>query len=290
MSRRFLVLGANGMLGNSCMRVLSENGGTAWGTVRSTSASSRFPEHVRERLIAGVEADDLDTVVNAMARSRPDVVVNCIGVVKQLPSSKDPLVSLPLNSLFPHRLARLCALADARLIHISTDCVFSGEKGGYTEADPPDADDLYGVSKHLGEVDYPHAITLRTSIIGHELTGARSLVDWYLSQDDQVQGFTKAVFSGVPTVELARVIRDFVAPRPHLQGLYHVSADPISKYDLLRLIGATYGRQTRVVASDRLNIDRSLDSSRFRSATNWQPAAWADLIQRMYVEFQEISR
>lgn len=290
MSLSFLVLGANGMLGNSCMRVLSEDGGSVWGTVRSTSAVSRFPEHMQKRLIPGVEADEIDTVMDAMVKSKPDVVVNCIGVVKQLPSSKNPLTALPLNAMFPHQLSRLCALTNARLIHISTDCVFSGEKGMYTETDRPDADDLYGISKHLGEIDYIHGVTLRTSIIGHELTGARSLIDWFLSQEGPVEGFTKAVFSGLPTVELARVIRDFVVPHPHLHGLYHVSADPIAKYELLRLVAGTYGRSNRIVASDRVTIDRSLDSSRFRSETTWRPAAWPELVQQMYLDFQRIQR
>ena len=156
--------------------------------------------------------------------------------MKQLLEANDPLIVLPINSLFPHMLARCCAEYGARVIHMSTDCVFSGSKGGYLDDDIPVAHDLYGVSKRLGEIDYPNAITLRTSIIGHELNGNRSLIDWFLSQEGSVKGFSEAVFSGLPTVEIARIIKDYVIPNKKLRGLYHVSADPINKYDLLSIV------------------------------------------------------
>jgi dTDP-4-dehydrorhamnose reductase len=202
--------------------------------------------------------------------------------VKQLAEADDPLTALPINSMLPHRLARLCELAGARLVHISTDCVFSGAKGMYVESDFPDADDLYGRSKYLGEVDYPHAVTLRTSIIGHELDGARSLLCWFLAQGGPVRGFTKAVFSGLPTVELARVVRDFVLPHPELHGLYHVSAAPINKYDLLKLVAQAYGKDIEITPHDQLVIDRSLDSTRFKAATGYAPPSWPELVRTMH--------
>jgi dTDP-4-dehydrorhamnose reductase len=166
-------------------------------------------------------------------------------------------------------------------VHMSTDCIFSGAKGMYTEADMSDAKDLYGRSKYLGEVDYPHAITLRTSIIGHELNGGHSLVGWFLSQQGSVKGFRRAIFSGLPTVELARVIRDHVIPHPELHGVHHVSADPINKFDLLTLISNIYGKKIDIAADDNFIIDRSLDSTRFREATGYQPPPWPELVRRM---------
>jgi dTDP-4-dehydrorhamnose reductase len=123
---------------------------------------------------------------------------------------------------------------------------------------------------------------LRTSIVGHELTSAHGLIGWFLAQSGSVSGFTKVVFSGLPTVELARVIRDHVLPRAQLHGLYHVSAAPISKYELLRLVGQLYGRHTRIIPDDELVIDRSLDSSRFRELTGYAPAAWPELLGAMH--------
>jgi dTDP-4-dehydrorhamnose reductase len=279
---KVLVLGASGMLGNTALRLFSQSEGfSVAGTVRSGRAARLLPDELRPLLIEGVDVEQFDSLARSIELARPDVVINCIGVVKQLAEADDPLTALPLNSLLPHRLARLCSLAGARLIHISTDCVFSGAKGGYAENDFPDANDLYGRSKYLGEVDYPNAITLRTSIIGHELDGARSLLCWFLAQSGSVHGYTRAVFSGLPTVELARVVRDFVLPNPELRGLYHVSAPAINKYDLLRLVAAAYGKTIEITPFDQLVIDRSLDSTRFRAATGYAPAAWPELVQRM---------
>ena len=221
---RILVLGVTGMLGNAVFRSFAEHGEhEVWGATRRTSGARVPTEQDRSRLIPGVDALDPDALVEAMARARPDVVINCVGLVKQLSAADDPLVALPINAMLPHRLARLCAVAGARLIHVSTDCVFTGRTGGYTETDSSDAEDLYGKSKFLGELnDYPHAITLRTSIIGHELGPPHGLVDWFLSQRGSVKGYAKAIFSGLPTVELARVMREIVLPRPELSGLYHV--------------------------------------------------------------------
>lgn len=279
---KILVLGATGMLGNAVFRYFREQPGfDTHGTVRSEAARRHFAVADEQHLHTGVDALDFDSLISVFARIRPDVVVNAIGVIKQLASANDPLHVIPINSLFPHRLARLCGVAGTRLVHVSTDCVFSGSRGRYRESDQPDAYDLYGRSKLLGEVDYPHAITLRTSIIGHELGSAHALVDWFLSQTGKVKGFRKAIFSGLPTIELARVIQDAVLPRPELHGLYHVAAAPINKYDLLSLVARTYNRNIQIDADDSLVIDRSLISERFTEATGYRPAEWPALISDM---------
>jgi dTDP-4-dehydrorhamnose reductase len=279
---RVLVLGASGMLGNAVLRLLAGSKGfDGRGTVRSAASARLLPEEVRGRLELGVDVENPDSLASVLARVRPQVVINCVGVVKQLSEADDPLTAIPINSLLPHRLARLCAVADARLVHVSTDCVFAGTRGMYTEDDFPDANDLYGRSKYLGEVDYPNAVTVRTSIIGHELASAHGLVGWFLSQQGQVRGFRRAVFSGLPTVELARVIRDHVLPRPELHGVHHVSAEPINKYDLLKLVAETYGKSIEIQPDDRLVIDRSLDSKRFRALTGYAPPSWPELVRLM---------
>jgi dTDP-4-dehydrorhamnose reductase len=160
--------------------------------------------------------------------------------------------------------------------------VFSGAKGNYLETDPSDAKDLYGRSKYLGEVDYPHAVTLRTSIVGHELGSAHGLVGWFLAQQGSVRGFTKAIFSGLPTVELARVIHDFVIPNETLRGVYHVSSRAIDKYSLLKLVAEAYGKAIEITPDAKLVIDRSLDSTRFRSAVGYAPPEWDALVAQMH--------
>jgi dTDP-4-dehydrorhamnose reductase len=278
-----LVLGATGMLGHAMFRVLSADPRlTVLGSVRSDGAKSHFlPEH-RKNIYSGVTVENPDSIVGLIAATQPDVVVNCIGLVKQLAASDSPLLAIPLNSMLPHRLAALCQIRSARLIHISTDCVFSGTRGGYVEEDVPDATDLYGRSKLLGEVDCENAITLRTSIIGHELSGgARSLLCWFLAQEGEVKGFTRAVFSGLPTDELARVVHSVVLPRPDLHGLYHVASDPIDKYSLLRLVADAYAKKIVIKPDDQLVIDRSLSAEKFRRDTGYKATNWPRLIDQM---------
>jgi dTDP-4-dehydrorhamnose reductase len=280
--QKVLVLGASGMLGNAVLRVFAQSDDySVVGSARSAGVLRLLPPELREQVICGVDVENTDSLVRLFTLTRPNVVINCIGLVKQLAEADDPLAAIPINSLLPHRLARLCDVAGARLIHMSTDCVFAGTRGMYSEQDLPDAQDLYGRSKYLGEVDYPHAVTLRTSIIGHELNSAHGLVGWFLAQQGPVKGFTRAIFSGLPTMELARVMRDFVLPDAGLRGLYHVSADPINKFDLLTLVAQAYGKSTTIMPDDKLVIDRSLDSSRFRALTGYQPPAWPELVRRM---------
>jgi dTDP-4-dehydrorhamnose reductase len=276
------VLGATGMLGSVAFHVLRRQGDLCvFGSVRSPSSLRFFDIAARPRIIPSVDVENFDAIVNCFGEVKPDVVINCIGVIKQLSAAQDPLTTLPLNSLLPHRLERLCRLIGARFIHVSTDCVFSGRRGNYHETDVPDAEDLYGRSKLLGEVD-TGAITLRTSIIGRELATKNGLVEWFLGSSNQVYGYTKAIFSGVTSDELARVIARRVLPRPNLSGVFHVSSKPISKYELLGVIKHAYDLQTEIVPDDSVAIDRSLNSERFREATGYRPPSWLAMIQKMH--------
>jgi dTDP-4-dehydrorhamnose reductase len=249
--------------------------------LRSEGAKKFFQASIADNLIAGVDVEQQDSLLQAFIHARPAIVVNCIGLVKQLAEVNDPLRVIPINTVLPHRLAKLCELTNARLIHISTDCVFSGEKGQYRESDFPDAQDLYGRSKYLGEVSESHAVTLRTSIIGHELNSSHGLVEWFLSQGERCEGYAKVIFSGVPAVVLAKAIRDAIIPRPELSGVYHLAAKPISKYELLKLIAKTYQKKIEVVPDNRLAIDRSLDPGRLLAATGYSPPEWEEMIELM---------
>ncbi len=279
---RVLVLGISGMLGNAVFRAMSQSKHhIVYGSTRSVCTRTYFPNELADNIVTGIDVENADALTRLFSDLRPDVVVNCIGLVKQLAEANDPLIALPINSLLPHRLARLCELVRARLVHISTDCVFSGRKGNYLETDEADAQDLYGRSKLIGEVDYPHAVTLRTSIIGHELSSIQGLIAWFLVQEGNINGYTHAIFSGLPTCELARVIRDFVLPRTELKGVYHVAAQPISKYELLKLVNQEYGKRLKIEPCDQIKIDRSLNATRFQEVTGYVAPAWPDLIAKM---------
>ncbi len=279
---RVLVLGASGMIGSTTFRVLSErHDWDVYGSVRSETAKQFFPAQLAERLLANVDATNYDALVDVFARIRPEVVINCVGATKHKTDGNDPLMAIPLNALLPHRLARLCDAVNARLVHVSTDCVFSGKQGHYTEEDLPDTDDVYGRSKALGEVDYPNAITLRTSTIGHELQSSYGLLDWFLTQQGSCKGFKRAIFSGLSSMEFARVIRDIVIPQPSLHGLYHVAGPAIAKYDLLKLVAKVYGKAIEIIPENEFVIDRSLNADRFHAATGYQSPEWPELIESM---------
>lgn len=286
-SPKVLVLGATGMLGHALFSLLVGRPECAVSaTVRGTKDLALwFPPGLLHRIRGGVDAERFDTVVRALEEIRPDVVVNCIGVVKQLPSAMDPIITIGVNALFPHLLARACGEMGMRMIHISTDCVFTGEKGNYSESDLPDATDLYGRTKLLGEVDFPHCVTLRTSIIGHELSGRHGLIEWFLAQEGSLRGFARAIFSGLATVELAGIVAERVIPNERLTGLYHVSSAPISKYELLRLLMERYGKRIRIERDEAFVCNRSLDSSRFREATGYRPPSWPVMVSRMHADF-----
>lgn len=281
---KILVFGAGGMIGSAMFRVLHDKAGwQIWGALRSGAARKFFSVAQQEQLLIVGDVENNDQLVRAFAEVKPDVVVNCIGLTKHHKEAEDPLLAIPLNALLPHRMADLCNAVGARLIHISTDCVFSGRRGNYAESDVPDATDVYGKSKHLGEVvNYPHAITLRTSTIGHELQSSYGLLEWFLAQQDSCNGFNRAVFSGLPNTVFAQVVRDHVIPNVGLHGLYHVGADPIGKYELLQLIAQQYGKQIDIVRDDSFVIDRSLNSERFTQATGYRAAPWPDLIREMH--------
>jgi len=279
---KILVVGASGMIGSTVLRVMSENKDwEVFGTIRSASVKHFFPAEIAERLVNGVDVEYPDALMKVLDAIRPNVIINCAGLTKHKPEADDPLISLPINALMPHRLAGLCKMIGARLVHVSTDCVFSGEKGGYTETDFSDARDAYGKSKAMGEVYYPHTITLRTSTIGHELQSKYGLLDWFLSQEGSCKGYKRAIFSGLPTVVFAQVIRDVVIPNVELSGLYHVAAKPINKFELLKMISSVYGKPIEIVADDIMVIDRSLDAACFSEATGYVAPEWEDMIKLM---------
>ncbi len=284
---RVLVLGVTGMLGHALFRLLSRNSNfQVFGTCRVRAPRLPPSRSILEN-VSVMKPESWQAVISDV---RPSVVINCIGVVKQLDDAKNPVISIATNSLFPHELASVCADLGGRLIHFSTDCVFSGNRGHYKEDDIPDPIDLYGRSKLLGEVNLPTALTFRTSIIGHGLEPNRSLIDWFLSQRSTVSGYMRAIYSGLPTIEVGRIIEKIVIPRPDLNGILHLSSDPISKFELLNIVARVYGTRVSIVPNSDVFIDRSLDSTKFRDLTGYVPPDWEALINVMHGDFADSGR
>ena len=238
-------------------------------------------------VIDNIDANNIDSVEAIVTKFKPDIVINCIGLIKQLPIAQEPLPVITLNSLFPHQVAAICKDNSCRMIHVSTDCVFDGCKGSYTEDDNLSANDLYGISKFMGEVKYDNTITIRTSIIGHELSTNLSLIEWFLSQNGSVNGFTNAIYTGFPTVEIANIISDYIIPNEKLHGLYQVSSNPISKYELLKTVARVYGKEIEINPYEDFYDNKSLISKKFRDEAGYQPPEWELLIERMHNNFNE---
>lgn len=234
---------------------------------------------------AGIDVRHEASLLSVLTDFRPGAVVNAIGIVKQRPTASESIPSLEINALLPHRLALFCKAIGARLVHLSTDCVFSGRTGSYREADPSDAGDLYGRTKFLGEVHAEHCVTLRTSIIGKELARKTGLFEWFLAQRGQIKGFRKAIFSGFTTIEMSRVIERLLVNFPRAAGLYHVSSDPITKYDLLTMIKERLALPVEIVPDDDFRSDRSLDSSRFRAEFGYVPPTWDAMLEELCHDF-----
>jgi dTDP-4-dehydrorhamnose reductase len=280
---RVLVLGASGMLGHKLWQVFASRFNTYITLRQDFDSYALYGLFDPVRTVDNVSVQDCDSVVRAMAAVRPAVAVNCIGIVKQAAAAKDPLTSIWINALFPHRLARLCQIAGCRLIHISTDCVFSGRKGNYSESAVADAEDLYGRTKFLGEVSYDNCLTLRTSMIGREVATSHGLIEWFLGQKGKViRGYTQAIFSGFTTNALAEIIAQIISEHPNLYGVWHVASEPISKFDLLSLTKQTYGLDIQIEPDETVTVDRSLDAARFRRATDSVPPPWSDMIEQMH--------
>lgn len=279
---KILILGGSGMLGHQLWRSL-EATHDVWVTLRGSVADyQRFGLFSVDRTFERVDAADYPRLESVMEQLRPDAVLNCIGIIKQLKESKSAVPTIMLNALLPHQLADWCARCNARLVHFSTDCVFSGRKGHYTESDQPDAEDLYGRTKLLGEVHSGSVVTLRTSIIGPELSTHLSLLDWFRSQrGTRARGFRRAIYSGLTTLEMARLVERILLNHTDLKGLWQVSSEPITKYDLLQKVNDRLGLGITLEPFDDLVCDRSLDSSRFRQATGYTPPSWDAMIDEI---------
>jgi dTDP-4-dehydrorhamnose reductase len=283
---KVLVLGGDGMLGHQLVESLDIRHEVIGTFHKKADIYRDITPYLPRKSIYGVDARDFPSVAAVIATIKPDAVINAIGIVKQRAASKDAIVSLEVNSLLPHHLAVACGKSGARLVHLSTDCVFSGSKGMYGETDFADADDLYGRTKFLGEVSDAGSITLRTSIIGLELSRKKSLIEWFLAQQGPIEGFRKAIYTGFTTLEMARIIESVLVDHPDKSGVYHLSSDPIDKYSLLCKLRDRLGRPVEIIPDDDFSCDRSMLSTRFRSEFCYTPPSWDVMIEELATQIE----
>ncbi len=289
---RILIIGASGMIGSGLMMGLSRYLDLdIYGICRS-NPFERFADNISSKIITGLDISDFDRLMDVMGNVKPNMVINCIGIVKQSAVAEDAMTMVYLNAYWPHRLARICKVLGCRMIHISTDCVFSGDKGNYTEADAPDATDLYGRSKALGEVvDQPHCLSVRTSTIGPELKQPKhGLLEWFLAQERICSGYSKAIYSGLTTLELANIFYSYIFPRTDFTGLYQIAGPVINKYELLKVIGSVYEKKIDIISSDKVKINRSLNATRFFDISRYTPPSWEEMLQNMRTTYSALAK
>jgi dTDP-4-dehydrorhamnose reductase len=282
---KILVLGGEGMLGHKMFQTLREHYPDTSCTIRGSLVEPFYRKIDLFRpgaTVENVDAMDLPALGKTLRELRPEHVVNCIGIVKQREEAKASVPSIAINSLLPHKLAGFAGEWGGRVIHFSTDCVFSGKKGNYREDDPSDAEDLYGKSKYLGEVTAGNALTLRTSIIGRELAQFKSLLEWFLAQKGgAVRGFIRVIYSGVTTIYLSDLVARIIFEHPDLSGLYQVTGPAVSKYRLLCMLKEAYRLEVEIVPDDRESCDRSMTDEKFFRAVGWRTPDWPTLASQL---------
>jgi dTDP-4-dehydrorhamnose reductase len=281
------------MIGHRMWATLSKKHET-YGTLRRESLGrlELIPGLSKEKCFFGVDAYAINSISQVIQTVKPNVVLNCIGIVKQLKDSNDHLKSIALNALFPHQLAKICAENDVRMIQFSSDCVFDGVQGQYTESDFPNAQDLYGRSKALGEIDYlKNVVTMRTSSIGREVFPHGGLLEWFLgNQGKKITGYQKAIYSGFPTHRLAEIISEYLLPRPEISGVLHISSQPIDKLSLLQMIKKHFNLNIEIAEDQKVSIERSLDCSKFSDLTGFVAPAWQDMMVDLELDFETYSQ
>ncbi len=288
---KILILGISGMLGHKAFEILSQNDKyEVFGTIRrKNDIKEYFSESKNVRnIFSGIDACNLNSVLDLIDNQSPDLILNCIGIIKQVKESQNELLSIEINSLFPHKLANHIKGSKIRLVHVSTDCVFSGHKGNYLETDNSDAQDLYGKTKFLGElVNYSNCITIRTSIIGPELKTKISLLEWFLSQKGAVNGYVNAIYTGFPTIELINIIENYIIPNSTFSGLYNVSSPLISKFELLKMISKVYKKEIIINPLDEFKNNKSLNCDKFIKDFKFKQKPWSQMVLEMNADYNE---
>ena len=282
---KILVLGGNGMIGHYLLASLRQRHEVKVSFKQPLLAYNGLQDIDFKNTFWDCDVRNFQYVEKIIQEFSPDAVINATGITKQLINKKGLEAAIEVNALFPHHLAKLCETNGCRLILLSSDCIFSGAKGAYTEEDNSDAKDGYGRTKYLGEVVLDHVVTLRKSTVGLELLGAHGLVEWFIAQTGEIKGFSNAIYSGLITSELVRVIELILTDFPSLSGIWNVASEPISKYDLLiKLQEVIQKKDVFILRDETFFCDRSLDGSRFERRTGYSPPTWPEMLQALGLE------
>lgn len=273
-----LILGGNSMIGNQLFKFLLKKGIKTFRTLKNIKKNDIFSFQYNP-------LKNFNGILKILKETQPDYIINSIGITKFRKEIKCYKSTIFLNSIYPHKLSFLCFKNKINLIHLSTDCVFSGNNGNYLDNDFPDSEDWYGISKALGEIrGMRNCLTLRTSFIGYEINNKKGFFEWILNSKKKIQGFRKAIYTGFTTVELSKIIYEIIRRRFFLSGLYNVSSYKINKYQLIKTIINVFGLRIKLIANNKFTCDRSLNSKAFFKKIKYKVPTWNKMIKEIYLE------
>jgi dTDP-4-dehydrorhamnose reductase len=284
---RILILGGNGLIGHKMYQLISNNYQDTWVTLRNNLSSYSYSEiYNSEKVIDKIDLSNFKLLLNQLNVLNPDVVINACGITIRRGIDAFKSNSIILNSALPHFLNEWVVSNNKRLIHFSTDCVFSGKKGDYLDNDIKDAIDIYGLTKSMGEViDSKCAITLRGSMIGRELENKTELLEWFLHQKNNViKGFTNVIYSGITTVRMAEIILKIINEYPNLSGIYNISSEPISKFDLLKKWNDKFSINATIEIDKNYTSNKNLISDKLFKIIQLEQPIWDDLIHQLKID------
>lgn len=281
---RILILGGNGMIGHKMYQIISKKYDDTWVTLRNGLNTYKYGFiYNRNRVIDNIDLSNFVRIEVELNHLMPDVIINASGITIRRGVNAILSNSIITNSALPHFLNEWVVKHNKRLIHFSTDCVFSGRKGDYFENDFKDAYDNYGLTKSLGEVNNSaNAITLRGSMIGRELENKTELLEWFLLQSfNTITGYSKVIYSGITTIQMAKIVQTLIESFPYLSGVFNVSSVPISKFMLLTLFENEFKIGSEIISDDSIVSNKNLISNKLYSILNIPIPNWDDMINQL---------
>jgi len=282
---KIIILGANGMIGYGLFDYLSKYHDVIGTLRRDKNFYKNITQLYEKNIIYGVDVKNISEIKNILISHRPDILVNATGIVKQITGQVSEADIIELNALVPHKLCQLTRSESIKLIQFSTDCVFSGKKGNYSEDDTPDPIDFYGLSKYMGEVNQKGVLTLRTSTIGLELTGSHGLIEWFLKQTGGIDGYMNAIYTGITINELAKFVNFLITKHRDIDGLWQVAGTQINKFALLSILGAKLQRKDiQILPNKEYVCDRSLVNTKIVMKTDYKFPDWEIMLEHLAQE------
>jgi dTDP-4-dehydrorhamnose reductase len=284
---KILILGITGTLGHKiAQELIKDKRNVIFGTYNDKNKFFRLNSYLS--FVSFHQTLDISAIFNLIRTENFDYVINCSGIIKQKIINQD--IYFKINTILPKKISKIASIGKFYFIHFSTDCVFNGKIGNYTELDIPDANDLYGKTKILGEPDLKlrNCLTFRTSFIGHEINHNFSLLNWFVfNKRKKIYGFQKCFFSGVTNLEISKIIRKLIKNNKFIEGIFNLSGISINKFQLLNLINRKYQLKKIIIRKNYPIINRTLSNKKFQKFFKYKEKKWPKLLNELFIDYKK---